>query len=45
MIDPEARAATVFRLDGTVARLREHDTLDGEDVLPGFALKLDDIWV
>ena len=45
VLDHETRTATVFRLDGSAARLGEHDTFDGEDVLPGFALKLDDIWV
>jgi Uma2 family endonuclease len=45
VIDPEARSATVFRLDGTAARVGEHGVLDGEDVLPGFTLKLDEIWV
>ena len=30
----------VYRADGTVDRLFEHDTLSGEDVLPGFTAKL-----
>src|SRR5215208_3265469 len=45
IIDPEARTATVFRLDGTTVRLGEHGALEGGDVLPGFTLKLDEIWV
>jgi Uma2 family endonuclease len=33
----EARVIQVHRLDGTEARLRAGDTLHGEDILPGFA--------
>jgi Uma2 family endonuclease len=45
VIDPEARTATVFRLNGPTSRAGEHGALDGEDVLPGFTLKLADVWV
>jgi Uma2 family endonuclease len=45
VIDPEARTATVFRLNGPTSRVGEDGVLDGEDVLPGFALKLVEVWV
>lgn len=37
VIDPERREATVYRADGKVAVVQ---TLDGEDVLPGFSCEL-----
>jgi Uma2 family endonuclease len=37
VIDPERRVAPVYRQDGTETHLAETDTLDGEDVLPGFS--------
>ena len=40
VIDPERRAARVYRADGTESHLSEDETLDGEDVLPGFACAL-----
>ncbi len=40
VIDPERRAARVYRQDGTETHLAEHGTLDGEDVLPGFTCTL-----
>lgn len=40
VIDPQRRLARVYRLDGTEAQLHADDTLDGEDVLPGFACPL-----
>lgn len=36
VLDPERRIARVYRADGTEALLSETDSLDGEDVLPGF---------
>ena len=36
VIDPDRRAARVYRGDGTEALLNETDALHGEDVLPGF---------
>jgi Uma2 family endonuclease len=36
VLNPETRTIQVHRRDGTGARLRAGDTLDGEDVLPGF---------
>jgi Uma2 family endonuclease len=39
-IDPSTRSATVHRRDGSTTELGEHDSLDGEDILPGFSLPL-----
>ena len=35
-IDPVKRTVRIRKPDGTDRLLTEHDTLDGEDVLPGF---------
>ena len=43
-INPEQRVIYVHRLDGSVAKLRENDTLSGEDVLPGFACRVGDLF-
>lgn len=43
IIDPDRRQARVHRADGTVAILVEADTLDGEDVLPGFTCVVADV--
>ena len=40
VVDPRKRTARVFRADGTDAGIDEDDTLDGEDVLPDFTVKL-----
>ena len=40
VIDPERSEARVYRQDGSLAVLREHDSLDGEVVLPGFSCPL-----
>lgn len=37
---PEARTVTVYRPDGSARLLRESESLDGEDVLPGLNLPL-----
>jgi hypothetical protein len=36
VVSPPTRTVTVYRPDGSGARLREADELTGEDVLPGF---------
>lgn len=41
-VDPESRVMLVHRQDGTVQRLRDQDTLSGENVIPGFACKVAD---
>lgn len=40
IIHPPTRSAQILRQDGTAARLIESDSLDGEDVLPGFTCRL-----
>jgi Uma2 family endonuclease len=40
VIDPERSEARVYRRDGSLGVLGEHDSLDGEDVLPGFSCPL-----
>ena len=44
VIDPVRRRAVVYRADGSVALLSEYDTLDGEDLLPGFGRRLASLW-
>jgi len=44
VIDPVRRRAVIYRADGSVALLSEHDALDGEDVLPGFGCPLAELW-
>jgi Uma2 family endonuclease len=38
VIRPRNRSAMVYHADGSARLLRENDTLDGEDVLPGFSV-------
>jgi Uma2 family endonuclease len=40
VVDPERRVARVYRSDGSETLLTENDTLDGEDVLPGFTVSI-----
>lgn len=40
IVDPERRAARVYRHDGSVRVVTESELLEGEDVLPGFACPL-----
>jgi len=43
VVDPERRVARVYRQDGTETLLSASDSLDGEDVLPGFSCALRDV--
>ena len=43
IIDPERRVARAYRQGGTETHIAETGTLDGEDVLPGFACTLSSI--
>ena len=43
VINPRRRIATVYAPDNTARTLRPDETLDGEDVLPGFTCRLSDI--
>jgi Uma2 family endonuclease len=40
IVDPERRAARVYRYDGSVTVVTESEMLEGEAVLPGFACPL-----
>jgi Uma2 family endonuclease len=40
IVDPAARTVTTYRPDGSARLLRVDETLDGEDLLPGFTLAL-----
>jgi Uma2 family endonuclease len=43
-IDPHSRSATVYRPDGSARLVRGDEFLDGEDVLPGFRVRLADLF-
>ncbi len=45
VISPKTRTALIRRLDGTCAEVGEAGELSGEDVIPGFACKLADLFV
>jgi len=40
LVDPQRLEVRVYRGDGSLSVLRENDSLDGADVLPGFACPL-----
>lgn len=44
IVYPDARYATVYHPDGSARLLREHETLDGEDVLPGLRISLEAVF-
>jgi Uma2 family endonuclease len=44
VINPESRLVRVHRLDGSVTSLRAQDELGGEDVLPGFRCRVNDLF-
>jgi len=41
---PQARTVTVYRPDGSARLVRDHEFLDGEDVLPGLTIPLAEIF-
>jgi Uma2 family endonuclease len=43
IIDPDRRMARVYRADGSESLLSAGAMLDGEDVLPGFMCRVDDL--
>ncbi|HZQ35572.1 MAG TPA: Uma2 family endonuclease, partial [Dehalococcoidia bacterium] len=45
VVDPDDRSGVIFRPDGTMTELGEHDAVAGEDVLPGLVLSLEQVWV
>lgn len=44
IIYPQTRVVTVYRQNNLVSLLRENDTLEGEDILPGFTLPVADLF-
>jgi Uma2 family endonuclease len=44
IIAPQAKTVTVYRADGSARLLREHDNLEGEDVLPGLTIPLAELF-
>ena len=44
VIDPDRRAASVYRPDGTVTSVPTNGSLDGERVLPGFSCALSEVF-
>jgi Uma2 family endonuclease len=43
VIDPVKRTAAIYRSFTDVRQVDEHGTLDGEDVIPGFSCRLQDL--
>jgi Uma2 family endonuclease len=43
VVNPEIRTVHVYRIDGSVQRLREEDELRGDDVIPGFVCRVSDL--
>ena len=44
VLDPDTRTVTIHPIDGDVMTLAGTDTLDGQDVLPGFSCNVADIF-
>lgn len=44
VVVPDTRTVRVLRPDGSDTRLHEGDVLNGEDVLPGFSCKVEDLF-
>jgi Uma2 family endonuclease len=43
VVAPAARTTTAYRADGSARLVRDDETLDGEDVLPGLSIRLSDV--
>jgi Uma2 family endonuclease len=43
VVDADRRVARVYRADGSVSLVASDETLDGEDVLPGFSCRLETV--
>jgi Uma2 family endonuclease len=43
VVAPAPRTTTVYRADGSARLVRDDETLDGEDVLPGLSIRLSDV--
>lgn len=44
VVDPPSRSVTIFRIDGSVQVLGQDDTIDGENIIPGFQATIQDIF-
>jgi Uma2 family endonuclease len=44
VVAPQARSVTVYRADASARLVREPESLDGENVLPGFSMSLADLF-
>jgi Uma2 family endonuclease len=44
VVDPPSRSVTIFRIDGSVEVLGHGDTIDGEDIIPGFKASIREIF-
>lgn len=44
VVDPRTESVRIHRADGTVSDLRVHDELSGEDVLPGFRCRVNELF-
>jgi hypothetical protein len=44
VVEPRRRRVTIYTSDRTARVLRDHDVIDGGDVLPGFKLSLPDLF-
>jgi Uma2 family endonuclease len=44
VVNPETRIVEVHRPDGSVTKLREHETLSGEDVIADFSCAIRDLF-
>jgi Uma2 family endonuclease len=44
IIAGEAKTATVYRADGSARLLGEHESLEGEDVLPGLTIPIAELF-
>lgn len=45
VINPSIQTVHLYRFDGSYTRLHNDDFLDGEEVLPGFRCKIDELFV
>jgi Uma2 family endonuclease len=40
VVNPDTRKVSIYKPDGSIRRLSEHDELDGDDVVPGFRCQI-----
>jgi len=45
VVQPRTRTVTMYRPDGAARVLRSSEVMGGEDVLPGFTLRVDEIFM